>query len=118
MTRIRISTQMFLQKNITFVELRKMIKKISYGTMKNKIKSFLFQRYENEIDRPKYGTKCWSVYCFKKFTVFIITPFYPSITFFVTNVFMLYTLPLEIEMRFSYYFNLEIQCFLETKIRR
>ena len=29
-------------------------------------KSFLFQRqrYEDEIERPQYGTKCWSVYHF------------------------------------------------------
>ena len=36
---------------------RKMIEKISYETVKKR-------RYENEIDRPQYGIKCWSVYRF------------------------------------------------------
>ena len=44
---------------------KNMIKeKISYETMKKRIKSFLFKRYENDIDRPQYGIKCWSVYRF------------------------------------------------------
>ena len=32
---------------------RKMIEKISYATVKKRIKSFLFQRYKNEKDRPQ-----------------------------------------------------------------
>ena len=41
---------------------RNMIKeKISFETMKKRIKSFLFKRYENDIDRPQNGIKCWSV---------------------------------------------------------
>ena len=31
---------------------------------KKRMKSFLFQRYENELDRQQYGIKRWSVYRF------------------------------------------------------
>ena len=34
---------------------KKIKKKIKYETMKKTIKSFLFQRYETEIDLPQYG---------------------------------------------------------------
>ena len=79
-----------------------MIEKISYETVKTRITSFRFQRYENEIDRPQYGIKCWSVYRFKKFVpnnhpLFTLQLVFLSI--------MLYTLSLEIEVHFLYYFK-------------
>ena len=53
---------MFLQKNITLVEHSTEINdNFIRNSEKKRIKSFLFQRYENEIDRPQNGIICWSV---------------------------------------------------------